>query len=142
MNYKLFASLTVIVHFLFIVFMIAGFLFNFYAVVFKKKLLNYFCIRILHLAGIITVFSLEALGKYCPLTLFENYLHFKARDSFAYEGSFIIHYLEKIIYPDVNPAVIIIPTGVLTAVTLLIFIFYPPKKKQGETFSDKTWEEN
>jgi len=141
-DYKLFASLTVIVHFLFIVFMISGFLFNFYAVFFKKKLLDYFCIRILHLIGIITVFSLEALGKYCPLTLFENYLHFKARDSFAYEGSFIIHYLEKIIYPDVSPAVIIISTGVLTALTLLIFIFYPPKRKTRKTFSDKIWEEN
>lgn len=108
--------------------MIFGFLFNLYGLFFNKKLLNYFYLRLIHFIGIIFVFSLELLGKYCPLTLLENYFYKNSAPDLAYPGSFIIHYLEKIIYPEVNPLVIIIPTGILAAVTLLIFIFYPPKK--------------
>lgn len=129
MGYKLFASVIVIVHFLFIVFMLCGFIFNFYGILLNRKLLDYFYLRTLHLIGIVFVFYLEAVGKYCPLTLLENHFYIKSGSSPAYGGSFIIHYLEKIIYPDVSPAVIIIPTGVLTAATVLLFIFHPPKKE-------------
>ena len=73
MSYKLFIPATIVIHFLFIVFMITGIFFNLYAFLFNRKLLDYFYLRTLHLIGIMFVFSLEALGKYCPLTLLENY---------------------------------------------------------------------
>lgn len=129
----MFASVTVVVHFLFIVFILCGFVFNLYGILFNRKLLDCFYLRTLHLAGIIFVFSLEAEGKYCPLTLLENHFYIKSGSSPAYAGSFIIHYLEKLIYPDVNPMLIIIPTGALTAATLLLFIFHPPKKESSGT---------
>ncbi|MFW6134235.1 MAG: DUF2784 domain-containing protein [Elusimicrobiota bacterium] len=128
MIYMILAVSVIFLHFLYIVFMVFGFIFNIYALFFKKELLNYFYLRLIHFIGIIFVFSLELLGKYCPLTLLENYLYKKAAPHLTYTGSFIIHYLEKIIYPDVNPLIVIIPTGVLAVSTLLIFIFYPPKK--------------
>ncbi len=128
MIHKLLISIIIIIHFLYILFMLFGFIFNLYGLLFNKKLLNYFYLRVFHFIGIIFVFSLELLWKYCPLTFIENYLYRKLAPHHTYQESFIIHYLEKIIYPDVNPLIIIVPTGVLAVVTLLIFIIYPPKK--------------
>jgi hypothetical protein len=68
--------------------MISGFLFNLYGVFFNKKLLNHFYFRLIHLAGIILVITLELLGKYCPLTLLENYFNKRASQDLAYQGSF------------------------------------------------------
>ena len=81
--------------------MIFGFGFNLWGLFFDRKLLGYFWLRLIHFAGIIFVFSLELLGKYCPLTLLENYLYRIGEFRSAYRGSFIVHYLEKIVYPDV-----------------------------------------
>jgi hypothetical protein len=74
------------------------------------------------------VASLSILGKYCPLTLLENQLMSRYESSSVYSGSFIIHYLEKLVYPDVNPLTIQIPTIFIAIFTIVAFIVKPPEK--------------
>lgn len=128
MSYKIFADAIIVVHFLFILFMLLGFLLTAYALVFRQKFFDRWLFRSLHLLGIFYVSSLSILGKYCPLTILENGLRLKYEASSVYSGSFIVHYLEKLIYPDVNPLVIQIPTVFLAIFTIVVFIIKPPGK--------------
>jgi len=128
MAYKIFADTIIVVHFLYILFMLLGFLLTIYAVLFREKFFDWWLFRSLHLLGIFYVASLSILGKYCPLTILENELRLKYEVFSVYSGSFIIHYLEKLVYPDVNPLVIQIPTVFLAIFTIVMFIVKPPKK--------------
>ncbi|MEE9316123.1 MAG: DUF2784 domain-containing protein [bacterium] len=128
MAYKIFADAIIVVHFLYILFMLLGFLLTGYALFFRQKFFDWWLFRLLHLLGIFYVVSLNILGKYCPLTILENELRLKYEAYSVYSGSFIIHYLERLVYPDVNPLVIQIPTVFLAIFTIVVFIIRPPKK--------------
>lgn len=128
MAYKIFADAIIVVHFLYILFMLLGFLLTGYALFFREKFFDWWLFRSLHLLGIFYVVSLSILGKYCPLTILENELRLRYEAYSVYSGSFIVHYLEKLVYPDVNPLVIQIPTVFLAIFTIVVFIIKPPKK--------------
>lgn len=128
MSHKIFADAIIVLHFLYILFMILGFLLTGYALFFREKFFDRWLFRSLHLLGIFYVASLSILGKYCPLTILENELRLRYEVSSVYSGSFIVHYLEKLVYPDVNPLVIQIPTVFLAIFTTVMFIVKPPKK--------------
>ena len=128
MSHKIFADAIIVVHFLYILFMLLGFLLTGYALFFREKFFDRWLFRSLHLLGIFYVVSLSILGKYCPLTILENELKLRYEAYSVYSGSFIVHYLEKLVYPDVNPLVIQIPTVFLAIFTIVVFIVRPPKK--------------
>lgn len=128
MSHKIFADAIIVVHFLYILFMLLGFLLTGYALFFREKFFDRWLFRSLHLLGIFYVASLSILGKYCPLTILENELRLRYEVSLVYSGSFIVHYLERLVYPDVNPLVIQIPTVFLAIFTIVVFIVRPPKK--------------
>jgi len=88
--YGLLVSLAVLLHFLWIIFLVVGFIFAF-----KGSKVAWF-----HLAGLLFSLSLNLLGWYCPLTYLENYLQNLHDSGLTYSGSFIIRYLELIIYPN------------------------------------------
>jgi len=128
MSYKILADAIIVVHFLFILFMLLGFLLTAYALVFRQKFFDRWLFRSLHLLGIFYVASLSIMGKYCPLTILENELRLKYEASSAYCGYFTVHYLERLVYPDINPLVIQIPTVFLAIFTIVVFIIRPPSK--------------
>jgi len=84
--------------------------------------------RTLHLLGIVYVSLLAIMGKYCPLTIWENNLRLKYDPSLTYPGSFIIFYTEKLVYPDINPLIILIPTIFIAVFSVIVFIIRPPKR--------------
>ena len=117
MIYKLFAYFTILLHFVWIVFLVFGFFFALR----KSK------IALLHLAGLIFSLILNIMGWYCPLTYLENYLHYLDDRGSTYGGPFIIKYLEHIIYPDLPEEYIRI--GEIIFVGLyIIFYAYMAKK--------------
>jgi len=128
MSYKIFADTIIVVHFLFILFMLLGFLLTLYAILFRERFFDWWLFRSLHLLGIFYVACLSILSKYCPLTLLENQLMSRYESSSVYSGSFIVHYLEKLIYPDVNPLTIQIPTIFIAIFTIVVLMVKPPKK--------------
>lgn len=106
--------------------MIYGFFYNIVGLFFKKQLLKNFWLRTLHVVGIIYVAVITFLDKYCPLTILEIYLRRKIESSFSGMDSFIVYYLEKLIYPEVNPDLIIVPTYLIAILSLVIYIIKPP----------------
>lgn len=59
-----------------------------------------------HLASLVWGIIVEIGPWPCPLTMAEDWLEARAGMQ-TYSGSFIVHYLDKIIYPNIPVAVII-----------------------------------
>jgi len=127
MLFRLLADLIVVVHFAWILFMLVGFIFTLYGFL-HKEFFQRWIFRTLHLFGIAYVSILAIMGKYCPLTLWENTLRAKYAPHLTYPGSSMIHYFEKFVYPDVNPLFIQIPTTFIAVFTVVVFIIKPPER--------------
>lgn len=86
--YALLADLTLILHFLFVVFVVLGGL----------LVIKYSRLYLLHLPCAIYGAAIEFFGWVCPLTYLENYFYRQAQTA-TYEDSFIQHYLMPLVYP-------------------------------------------
>ena len=138
MLYKILADLVVLIHFGWILFMLWGFVLTVCSSVLvyvplaaKGRGIKFFdrwIFRTVHLAGIVYVAILTILGKYCPLTILENDLRGQYDAGLTYPGSFVIHYVEKIVYPEANFLIFVIPTTIIAVFTILMFIIRPPAK--------------
>lgn len=126
MLYRILADLLVVVHFAWIIFMLWGFALTVRAF-WKPAFFDRWLFRTIHLAGILFVAALELLGKYCPLTVWENALRRHYDPDHTYPGSFIIRYIVRLIYPDIDPVLLIIPTSIIAIFTLVVFAIRPPK---------------
>ncbi len=91
MIHRFLAYLTIIIHIIWILFLIFGFIFA----------LRKSRIAILHVAGLLFTLILNLGGFYCPLTSLENYLYTWKDSGSVYAGSFIYHFLNSILYPEV-----------------------------------------
>ena len=109
--YALFANLTLITHFVFILFVIFGGLLFF---IFSK-------IIYIHLPALIWGIYIELTSSICPLTYLENWFLYRGGLT-TYSGNFINEYLYKIIYPDNLTSNIQIYLGI-TLLVLNIFIY-------------------
>jgi hypothetical protein len=127
MIYKILADTIVLMHFAWILFMLWGFVLTLRGFLHKEFFERWF-FRTTHLLGIAYVTTLAIMGKYCPLTVWENVLRAKYDPNLSYTGSFMIHYVEKLVYPDVNPLIIQIPTTFIAVFTIVVFIVRPPRR--------------
>jgi hypothetical protein len=97
MPYLLAADTVLLLHVLFVVFVVTGLI-----LILAGKLLSWAWVRnwwfrVTHLAAIGVVVMQSWLGVICPLTTLEMYLRGKAGDA-TYAGSFVAHWLESILY--------------------------------------------
>ena len=69
-----------------------------------------------------------ALGKYCPLTVWEYNLRLRYDPDMIYPGSFIASWIQRLVYPDFPPLAITIGTIFIGLFTLLAYLLCPPKK--------------
>lgn len=121
------ADIIVVIHFAWILFILSGFILTSCGF-FWKALFDKWLFRTIHLCGIFYAGLLALLRKHCPLTVLENNLRQKYTPESIYPDSFIIHYIEKLVYPDLNTLMIIIPTVIIAVFTIVVFIVRPPAK--------------
>ncbi len=107
--YSVLATLVLFVHVLFIVWVAFG------AFLARSRPL----LRGLHIASLIWGVLTEVLPWPCPLTLLENWLEQRAGVA-PYQGGFLLHYLDKFVYPDV-PASVLTLAAVIVCVLNLAF---------------------
>ena len=88
MIYRLAADLTLLVHALFVLFVLCGGL----------LCLHRWRWALLHLPALLWGLWVEWSGRLCPLTPLENHFRRLAGDA-GYSGGFINHYLHPVIYP-------------------------------------------
>ncbi len=139
MIYKILADTVVITHLIWIIFMIVGFVMTFYSLAVKnKKFFDRWLFRTIHFLGILYVSVLSLLGKYCPLTVWENNLRIKYDPGLVYPGSCMVHYIQKLVYPNIDPQIINLATIFIAVFTLAVFILKPPAKIKN-LFLSRTW---
>lgn len=76
----------------------------------------------LHIVSVVYGIVAE-LGPWpCPLTLAENF--FEARAGLLpYQGPFVLHYLDAIVYPNLPPALVLTSGLLVCCINLLIYGF-------------------
>lgn len=112
MIYKVLADGMVLIHFLWIVFLFLGAIWGI-----KNK-----AIKIFHLSGLAFAFLIQISNWYCPLTYLEIWLRSKHNPTLSYTGSFIIYYVEKMVYLELARSVIILFTLILCAFNLWVYL--------------------
>jgi hypothetical protein len=77
-------------------------------------------LRWLHISSLIWGLLTELLSWPCPLTLLENWLEAKAGVE-PYQGGFLLHYLDKLVYPDISSTVLTIAAVIICVVNLAFY---------------------
>jgi len=106
------ADIVVLVHFLWIIFLLLG---VFWGI--RNKV-----VRIFHISGLAFAFIIQVVGWYCPLTDLEVWLRSRHDSSLTYTGSFIIHYVEAIVYVELSRNLIFVLTLALCGLNLWLYL--------------------
>lgn len=125
MPYQTLADLVVVIHLLFILFVIFGGLLS----------LGWIKYAWLHLVALCWGIAIELSGWICPLTPLENWLREKSIDSEIYQTGFVEHYLIPVIYPqDLTRKTQWVLALTVIAINLLIYslVFFLRKKQGGK----------
>ena len=77
-------------------------------------------LRWLHIASLVWGILTELLPWPCPLTLLENWLEQRAGVT-PYQGGFLLHYLDKLVYPDVSATSLTVAGVVVCVVNLALY---------------------
>lgn len=95
--YLLIADALLVVHVLFVAFVIGGLLLTIAGGLLGWRWVRNRRFRIAHLFAIAFVVIQAWLGRICPLTVWEMALRDKAGDA-TYSGSFVAHWLDRMLY--------------------------------------------
>jgi hypothetical protein len=109
--YEGLADTVLSIHVLFILWVVFGALLTR-----DSRLLRWF-----HIASLIWGVAVEVLPWPCPLTILENWLESRARVQ-PYQGGFLLHYLDALVYPNLSPLVLTIAAVAVCAVNLGIYV--------------------
>ena len=104
------ADLVVLIHFLWIVFLILGMIPG----------ARWVWVKWSHLAALAFSIVLQVCNWVCPITHLEAWLR-EAGGATPYEGTFIRHYLERIVYAQLPPNALFIGTLIVVGVSLWVY---------------------
>jgi hypothetical protein len=112
MVHKILADIVVLTHFIWILFLFIG---TYWGL--KNR-----AVKIFHISGLFFAFLIQIFGWYCPLTYLEVWLRSKHDLAVTYTGSFIIYYVEKIVYIEISRLLIIIFTILLCGINGWLYL--------------------
>ena len=118
MIYNILADIIVFIHFLWILFLIFG---AFPGI--KNK-----TVKIIHLSGLAFALILQIASWYCPFTYLEIWLRAQHDPAFTYTGSFIIHYVEKIVYIQISRRTFFLLTVLIAALNVWLYLIKARKR--------------
>jgi hypothetical protein len=112
MGYKVLADIVVLVHFLWILFLIFG---VFWGMRNQK-------VKVIHISALAFAILIQAFNWYCPLTHLETWFRAKHDPTLSYTGSFIPHYVEKIVYIALPSSLIFVLSIFLGGISLWLYL--------------------
>jgi len=77
-------------------------------------------LRWLHIASLVWGVLTELLPWPCPLTVLENWLEAKAGAQ-PYQGGFLLHSLDKLVYPDISATILRVAGAIICALNLAFY---------------------
>lgn len=90
--------------------------------------------RVAHVGCMAAVLFFVALGRYCPLTKWENSLRAMAGQD-GYDATFTAHWLERLFYIDMEPRAMVAAYAVWVASMVMLWFLAPPHFKRGVDMS-------
>ncbi len=126
-QYQLAADAMLILHFLFVVFVVGGLLLVFLGYWLGWRWIYGIRFRGLHLAAIGYVVLQSWLGAICPLTVWEMQLRELAGDP-TYQGGFIAFWLHRLLFYQAPPAVFVLVYSLFGALVVLSWFWIRPKR--------------
>ncbi|MHC4946824.1 MAG: DUF2784 domain-containing protein [Planctomycetota bacterium] len=102
MGYGLLADLVLLLHWLFVAFVVLGLVLVLVGGLRRWRWVRNPWFRIGHLAAIAVVVVQAWTGLACPLTILERDLRTRAGET-TYEGAFIAHWLHELLFYDADP---------------------------------------
>ena len=126
MPYLLAADAVLLLHVLFVAFVVVGLL-----LILAGRLLSWdwvrnWWFRVIHLGAIGIVVLQAWLGVICPLTRLEMYLRDRAGDT-TYAGSFVSHWLEAILYYRAPAWVFAVAYTLFAIVVVMSWVWVRPR---------------
>ena len=115
--FSILADIVVFIHFLWIIFLFIG------AIIGIRCLIA----KIIHITGLAFSVIIQIFGWYCPLTHLEFWLRIRHEPMHTYTGSFIIHYVEQIVYLEISRRNVFIISILL--IVFNIWIYWRGRKK-------------
>lgn len=77
-------------------------------------------LRWLHVVSLVWAILTELLPWPCPLTVLENWLEARARVQ-PYQGGFLLHYLDRLVYPDISATFLTVAGVIICALNLALY---------------------
>ncbi len=77
-------------------------------------------LRWVHIVSIVWGIITELLPWPCPLTLLENWLERRAGIE-PYQDRFLLHYMDKLVYPDISAPVLTIAAVIICVLNLAFY---------------------
>lgn len=81
---------------------------------------SHWILRWLHIASLIWGVLVELLPWPCPLTLLEDWFEGKAGVQ-PQHGGFLLHYLDRLVYPNISPAMLTIAAVIFCGLNLAFY---------------------
>ncbi len=127
MNYSILADLIVLIHALFVAFVVLGQLAILAGLIFRWRWIRNFPFRIVHLACIGIVVAQSWLGMACPLTTLENWFR-ELGGSEPYPADFIGYWLGRLIFFQAPAWVFVVAYSLFGALVVATFFLAPPRR--------------
>lgn len=129
MPYQLFADVVLALHVAIVVFVVFGLVLIVAGNLRGWRWVNALWFRLAHLAAIAVVVAESWIGMVCPLTTLELWLRSQSQGA-VYEGSFIGHWLQRVLYYDAPPWVFTLGYTVFGMIVVATWWRYPPRNRQ------------
>jgi hypothetical protein len=125
--YSLLADLILIVHFAFVVFVVVGLVLVWVGWMCRWRVVRNVWFRAAHLLAIGVVMAESLAGVVCPLTTWENELRRLAGGGERYQGSFVQHWLHRVMFYDASESAFTVLYLFFFGAVLLSFWLVPPR---------------
>lgn len=125
--YALAADLILLLHVFFVGFVVLGLAVVWVGYLCDWTFVRNFWFRISHIATMGIVLAQAVLGKACPLTIWENQLRGRVQESGVYEGTFIQHWLHRILFFEFSPWVFTMVYALFFLLICVTFLIVPPR---------------
>jgi hypothetical protein len=131
--YGLFADLILVFHFAYVSFVVLGLLVIWMGYFRGWPFVRDFWFRLAHLLTIGFVTAESLTGIACPLTTWENELRLRARGGSQYQGSFVQHWIHRVMFYDASEATFTVIHIVFFSAVLLSLWFVKPRGPFSQT---------
>jgi hypothetical protein len=126
------ADALLVVHFAYVAFVVAGLVFIWLGHFLRWKWVRNFYFRLAHLTAMGIVAFEAVTGIICPLTVWEERLRVMAGSGQSYAGSFVQHWLHRILFYEASERVFQFLYVAFFALILLSLWVVKPRGPQGQ----------